>query len=1064
MRLGVLGSLLVVNDAGGQVPLPVRQRTLLAALLVRANQAVPMGELTELVWDGTPPHGAPRTLRTYVVRLRRAVGPAVAARILTRDPGYLIRVEPAELDTLQFEALCGRAGAALRAGAWAKAADASASALALWRGEPLLDIPGQVLRDEFVSRLDHLRVQALEDHAEAQLRLGRHEQLVPRLRELTGTYPLRERFHAQLMLALARADRQAEALEAYQHARRVLIEQLGVEPGPQLRDLHQRILAGDGGVQATAREQGATAVAAATSVAVPRQLPAAAGHFTGRHAELDALTGLLAHTGQGGGAVVISAIGGMAGVGKTALAVHWAHKVAGRFPDGQLYVNLRGYDTGDPARATDVLEGFLRTLGVGGQSIPADEAQRASLYRSLLAGRRMLIVLDNARAADQVRPLLPGTPGCLVLVTSRDALAGLVAREGAVRVELDALALDEATRLLRALIGSRATADPTATAALAECCCRLPLALRIAAELAAARPTVSLSALVDELTDRQRRLDMLHADGDTATAVREVFSWSYRHLDEEAARAFRLLALHPGVDFDPFAAAALTGTDLPQAHRLLDRLARAHLVQTTGAGRYAIHDLLRAYGRDLAAIKDCDAQSHAALTGLFDYYLFTAAEAVNTLYPSEASRRPEIAAPDGPVPAVAEAAEALAWLDAERANLVAAALQTAQDGWPSHTARLSAVLFRYLSMEYISEARVIHGLGREAAARLGDTVAEATALRYLGNIDFVQARYAQADDLYHQALDLMYEAGDTRGQAFTLFSIATIERHQARYPQAIGHYQQVLDLGRALGDWLTEARARDGLGLMHLYQGHYTQAEEHLHEALDLYCGTRTRAGRHDAVTASGESGALTYLGITDKLLGRYAQAIDRLQRAVDLSRQFGDVRNEVEALIGLAAVELRQGRCAQSAERLRSVAERCREIDDRYAEADALNLLGLAMLRQDRAAHAAELLHQSLALCREMGHRRGEIDALLGFGETLLARGQAEQALAHHAAALDLADQTGARYQQACSHHGLAHDFTALGEHLEAQNHLSEALKIYTELAVPEADLIRAETSRRSV
>ena len=1052
MRLGVLGSLLVVDDAGGQVPLPVRQRTLLAALLVRANQAVPMSELTELVWDGTPPHGATRTLRTYVVRLRRAVGPGVAARIVTKDPGYLVRVEPTELDALQFEALCGRAGTELRAGAWAKAVDASAAALALWRGEPLLDIPGQVLRDEFVSRLEHLRVQALEDHAEAQLRLGWHEQLVPQLRELTGADPLRERFHAQLMLALARAGRQAEALEAYQQARRVLVEQLGVEPGPQLRDLHQRILAGDGGTQARADQQNETATASVASAAVPRQLPAAAGHFTGRHAELDALTGLLAHTGQGGGAVVISAIGGMAGVGKTALAVHWAHRVAARFPDGQLYVNLRGYDTGDPARATDVLEGFLRALGVAGQSIPADEAQRASLYRSLLAGRRMLIVLDNARAADQVRSLLPGTPGCLVLVTSRDALAGLVAREGAVRVELDALTLEEATRLLRALIGARAVAAPAATAALAECCCRLPLALRVAAELAAARPTVPLSALVDELTDRQRRLDVLHADGDTATAVREVFSWSYRHLDEETARAFRLLTLHPGADFDPFAAAALTGCDLAPAHRLLDRLARAHLIQTIGTGRYGIHDLLRAYGRDLAESEDCDAR-RGILTGLFDYYLFTAAEAVNAVYPSEASRRPKIAAPAGPVPVVADAAKALTWLDAERANLVAAALQTAQDGLPSHTSRLSAVLFRYLSQEYLSEARVIHGLGRDAAARLGDTVAEATALRYLGNIDFVQARYARAADLYHQALDLLCEAGDTRGQAFTLFSIATTERHQARYPQAIAHYRQVLDLGRDLGDWLTEARARDGLGIMHLYQGHYIKAADHLHESIDIYRSARARAGKHDAVTASGESGALTYLGAVDTHLGRYDEAIENFNQAIDLTRQFGDVRNEVEALIGIAAVKLRQGRFAEATERLESVAERCREIDDRYAEADALALLGIAVLRQGRTAPATDFLHQSLTLCREIGHRRGEIDALLGHGETLLACGQAKQALAHHIAALDLADETGAMYQQARAHHGLAQTYSALGSRTEAHHHEAEALKIFTALGVPEAE-----------
>jgi transcriptional regulator with XRE-family HTH domain len=363
----------------------------------------------------------------------------------------------------------------------------------------------------------------------------------------------------------------------------------------------------------------------------PRQLPPTVAGFTGRAAELAALTKIL----DGASApetVVISAIGGTAGVGKTALAVQWAHQVAGRFPDGQLYVNLHGYDPDRPMPAADALAGFLRGLGVPGQDIPPGEDERAARYRSLLAGRKLLVVLDNAGSVEQVRPLLPGSPSCAVLVTSRDSLAGLVARHGATRLEVDLLPPADAASLLRALIGQRAKDDPGAAGTLAAQCCRLPLALRVAAELAIARPGVPLADLAAELADQQRRLDLLDAGGDSRTAVRAVFSWSYRHLEDDSARAFRLAGLHPGPDFDPYAVAALTGTKLEQARTALDALARAHLIHPAGRGRHGMHDLLRAYARELADATDGEEEQNAALTRLFDYYLHTA----DTTVPSPA--------------------------------------------------------------------------------------------------------------------------------------------------------------------------------------------------------------------------------------------------------------------------------------------------------------------------------------------------------------------------------------------------------------------------------------------
>jgi DNA-binding SARP family transcriptional activator len=518
MRFAILGPLLVHD---GETPVDVpkgRSRALLAALMMHAGSPVPADVLAELVWDGSPPLSAAVTLRSHVMRLRRALGPRAGARLITRHPGYLLQACGDEVDVLRFRRLCRGGGAALREKAWDRADRLLGEALSLWRGAPLADIPSRQLLQEEAPGLEELWLQAKEWQIDAMLHLGRHDELIPGLQSLAGEHALRERFHSQLMLALYRCGRQAEALAAYHHARDTLVGELGTEPGPGLRELHQRILSAD---PALALVGAPSPGGRSAQTAVPRELPAAVRHFTGRAGELAALTAMLDQSGeQAPEAVVISAIGGTAGVGKTALAVQWAHQAAGRFPGGQLYVNLCGYDLAQPVTSADALAAFLRSLGVAGQDIPAEEAERAVRYRSLLAGRRMLVVLDNAGSAEQVRPLLPGDPTCAVVVTSRDALTGLVARDGARRLDLDLLPPDDAVGLLRALIGARVDADPAAAAVLASECCRLPLALRVAAELAATRPAVPLIELADELADRQRRLDRLDAGADPRSAVR----------------------------------------------------------------------------------------------------------------------------------------------------------------------------------------------------------------------------------------------------------------------------------------------------------------------------------------------------------------------------------------------------------------------------------------------------------------------------------------------------------------------------------------------------------------
>ncbi|HEV2450628.1 MAG TPA: tetratricopeptide repeat protein [Streptosporangiaceae bacterium] len=743
---------------------------------------------------------------------------------------------------------------------------------------------------------------------------------------------------------------------------------------------------------------------------IPRQLPAGVRHFVGRTAELATLTRLLGELEDAGGAVAISVVGGTAGVGKTALAVRWAHLIADRFPDGQLYVNLRGYDLGQPMTAGDALAGFLRALGVPGQDIAPETDQRAAQYRTMLAGRRMLVVLDNAREGDQVRPLLPGTSGCAAVVTSRDSLASLVAWHDARRLDLDLLPAQDALDLLRALIGERVDAEPDAAATLAAQCSRLPLALRVAAELAVIRPVTPLAHLAGELADQQRRLDLLESGDDSRTGVRAVFSWSYRHLHADTARAFRLLGLHPGPDVDHYAAAALTGATAREGRRLLDLLARAHLVQPTGPSRYTMHDLLRSYASQLAAGQEAPEQRRAALTRLFDHYLQVAATAMDALFPAERQHRPRVLPSGVPAPPVdGDRGAARDWLDLERANLISMARHTVAHGWPGHTVRLASTLFRYLDVGgYYPEAVIIHTCARSAAGQTGDRAAEAEALTSLGLVDIWQDRYRRA----------------TR------------------------HLQQALAMCRQAGDRIGQARALHYLGLVHAKQGRYQQAAGHLRQALALYRETGDQAG---------EARTLSNLGLVDARQGRYREATDCTRQALILCRQTGDRTFEARSLANLGDVYRRQGRYQQATGCHVQALALHRETGDRLGEAHTLVDLGYARLQQGRFQPATAHYGQALALFQRIGDRSGLAESLNGLGEVLLATGQPGLARVRHAAALDLASQIGDKYQQARAHDGLACGYHATGEHGLACRHWHAALALYTDLAAPEAEQVRA-------
>jgi tetratricopeptide (TPR) repeat protein/transcriptional regulator with XRE-family HTH domain len=660
-----------------------------------------------------------------------------------------------------------------------------------------------------------------------------------------------------------------------------------------------------------------------TGSTVPRQLPVAVPSLTGRAAELQTLTRLLDQGGADApGTVVISAIGGTAGVGKTALAVHWAHQVAGRFADGQLYVNLRGFDpSGTPAEPSEAIRGFLDALDVPPGRIPRFPDAQAALYRSLAADRRLLIVLDNARDEAQVRPLLPASPASLVIVTSRNQLAGLAATDGARLLSLDVLTHDEAVQMLAARLGAgRAGAEPASVDEIADLCACLPLALVVAAARAAARPRLPLAAIADELRDTADRLDALDA-GDPAASVRAVFSWSYQQLSPEAARMFRLLGLHPGPDISVPAAASLAGTGEPDAVRVLRDLGRAHLITEHVPGRYAFHDLLRAYAAGQAHATDSHDERGAATGRVLDHYLHTAARAALLLNPA---KEPAVLAPPRPGAAAGRPADnrqALAWFEAERHVLLAGVTLAAGSGFDSHAWQLPWALEPFLQARgRYQEWAVVQRTALAAATRLGDIAAQAQSVRLLAMACVGLGDHDQALGHYASSLTLYQRLGSRLGQAKIHQHLGALAERQGRYADALGHAEQALLLCQAIGDKASEAEALNAVGWCHGVLGDYQQARGYCRQALTL----STEIGHRWVEGAAWDS-----LGYAEHHLGNLSEAVACYQRALSLYREAGF----------------------------------------RFAEADTLTHLGDSRHAAGELAQAREAWQQALAIFDDLGH-----------------------------------------------------------------------------------------------
>ncbi|KAB1988213.1 ATP-binding protein [Streptomyces triticiradicis] len=1027
MNLLLLGPLeLRVGEHVVDVGQP-RRRAVLAALAADAGRPVPVSTLVERVWGTAAPDGARSVLYPHISRLRRLLDDASPTpggggseqaspapfRIRRSSGGYVLEADEHAVDLLRFRSLVTRGREPYLSDA--HRAHVLEEALLLWRGVPLAGLAGE-WAERTRTAWTQERLEAALAWAHVLLRQKRHDEVPAVLQPVLAEHPLCEPLAAALVQSLTAAGRTAEAVDVYTGIRRRLSRELGVAPGRELRAAHEEMLRGTGREQPPGAGSGPAAAGthAPVPVPVPAQLPLNIRHFTGREEQMAELTRCLvaadgADEGECATAAVVSAVSGVAGVGKTALAVRWAHHVREAFPDGQLYVDLRGYDPDEPVSAAQALAGFLTALGVPAQEIPPRLDDRAARYRTAVDGRRLLVLLDNAASAAHVRPLLPGSPTCKVVITSRDSLSSLVSLHGAHRVLLDLLSPGEALALLRDLIGARVDTDRAAATALAEQCGRLPLALRVAAELALSRPRDPLARLAEELRDHRRRLDLLDSgDGDPRAAVRAVFSWSYDRLPEREARLFRLLGLHPGPDTDVHAAAALAGDTVESTRRSLDVLSRAHLVNRTGPGRHGMHDLLRAYAAELTGRHDGAAERDAALNRLLDHLLAASAAAMNVLYPAERHLRPAVELPGTGLPPLRTADECRAWLRAAQDTLVPLCSRTEEPGPSRHTVRIATTLHRHY----------------ERSGHLADALT-----------------------LHTHALRAARETGDTRGEIDVLACVGAVHRRLGDYESAHRHHTDALSLCRGAGYPAGEARHLTNVGVLHELQGRYREAAEHHERAVGLF---RTVGDAH------GEADVLNNLGIVQELLEDYQAAIERYRQALALYRRTDHTFGEASTLGNMGIVLARLGDHSAAAERFERARALFRRLGHTGGEAHALSNLGNARCRQGRYEEAAEHQRQALDHFRRTKEPYGEAGALNGLGEALHGTGRHAEALEAYASALRVARGIGEQEEQARAHIGTALVGRDDGDRTRAVEHLRQALSLYTALGSPRAEETR--------
>ncbi|WP_431880362.1 BTAD domain-containing putative transcriptional regulator [Micromonospora marina] len=981
MRFGILGPLRV---GGGEATVTAgRDRTVLAMLLLRPGRVVPVEELVDAVWEERPPATARTQLQICVSRLRqRFAALGLPADTIVTDPaGYGIRIEPDDLDAEVFAGTVETARRNAAAGRLIEARQHYREALALWRGPALAGIPARTVRLR-AQALDEQRLAVLEDCVDIELRLRMAPDLVDELTEAVERNPLRERLRGQLMLALSAVGRQADALAVYREGRRIYAEELGIEPGAALQELHQRVLAGDlalGGPESRA-------------TAPVRALPRAISDFTGRQQTVARLVREVEEEG-----IRVQLIDGMAGSGKTTLAVQVATAVADRFPDAQLFVDLHGHSERSPVPTTAAVATLLRQLGVPPERVPIDLAGRLAMWRSELADRRAVVVLDNAADAGQVAPLLPNGPDCLVLITSRRRLVGLDSGRPSSLPVLDS---DEAVELLARVAGAeRVTAEPEAAAEVARRCGHLPLALRLAGARLAHRPRWRVADLAERLAGASEPLAELAAG---ERSVARAFALSYEQVSPVAQRVFRLLGLYPGQSIDNRVPAALADLLLPQAQDALDELVDAHLVEEVEPGRYQLHDLIREYARTLGAGRETADERRAAVGRLVDFHLQVTASIGRSLETGAEQSLFDLPEPARPDLVAAAAGLGRAWLEENRSTLTALVRFAENEGFLRQSWQLARVA--WVSNFYgghLDDLIETHQIGLRAAERLGDEEAVATLLNYLASADYRRARFAEA-----------------------------IRRLEA----VVGIYRRLDrpgELRKVLGN----------LGTAYAVDGQHQRGVELLNESAAI----ARRSGE-----SSWLANMLNNLSFTLISHGRYDEALRMCRNQLAVSRQAGDLRQLGNAIGHLSMARHRRGEHGPARRLLRAGLGLKRRVGNRYGEGELLNELGMMEREEGRPEQAAALHREALVAMTDAGDLVGQCASRNLLARAIFDQGDVASALDLHRRVLADAERLGLRYEQARALDGLArclrHD-----DPDQARRYAGRALALFRQVEAPD-------------
>ncbi|MEV6741011.1 BTAD domain-containing putative transcriptional regulator [Streptomyces sp. NPDC051104] len=956
LRFGVLGPVRAWRGEELLATGSPQQRALLAALLMREGRTATASELIDALWGDDPPPRALAAVRTYASRLRKVLSPGV---LLSESGGYAVRLgEPRSLDLAAAQELAAEAEKAKSSGDLRHARQVLNEAFALWDGEPLAGVPGPYAEAQR-ARLEEWRLQLLESRLDMDLEQGCHAEAVSELTALTAAHPLRERLRELLMLALYRSGRQAEALAVYADTRRLLADELGVDPRPGLKELQQRILQAD----PTLAEPSAPAPEPSAAPVRPAQLPATVPDFTGRAAFVAELSEVLASAE--GRVMAVSALAGIGGVGKTTLAVHVAHQARSAFPDGQLYVDLQGAGP-RAAEPETVLGSFLRALGTADSAIPDSLEERSALYRSVLDGRRVLVLLDNARDAAQVRPLLPGTEGCAALVTSRVRMVDLA---GAHLVDLDVMSPDEALSLFTKIVGEeRVASEREAALDVVAACGFLPLAIRIAASRLAARRTWTVSVLAAKLADERRRLDELQA-GDLA--VKATFELGYGQLEPAQARAFRLLGLADGPDISLAAAAAVLDLPLEETEGLLESLVDTSLLESAAPGRYRYHDLVRLYARACAERDEHPpSERDAAMSRLLDFYLATAAGVYAIERPGdrlvdhlEKTRTAGLVFPDRRA--------AQDWLYSEAVSLLACVRQSSDGArlrravdllWAAVDLAESGANFK----EYEAAATAL----RDAARAASDDRSEGRANLVLANARHWSGYFDQADQEAREALRLCEAAGDPLPCCWAANILGAFAFYQSRYGDAEDYLERAIEDFRACGDLPGTATALCNLSRLHLATDRADSAINLARQGTEMY----EELG-HTLKAANGHYA----LGLALSKNGQQSDASDRLMQALQVFRASRQRLWEGMTLFRLAEVDLLAQRPAQAAANAEMALAMLRGIGGEWRRGNVLTVLGKALTRLGQSGRAQVCWREALEIYEGLhSPEAAEVQALL--------------------------------------------------------------------------------------